>query len=176
METNDNENTTVLEKVADTSSRITVEANPEFIALAVEKLDAEIKSFKGGDKEKTVSSFVALTLTKFCNDNARFAEVVYKTTRTLSDICREILDGTGIHVSDFEVYRSAVQSYFPNAEIHCYMTINITGAPPDEGELRRAPKTQAPVKPTYTPRNPSAVTTSVPVNEPEYFETIQLEL
>jgi|GEM_PF-1149721 len=171
------------EAIAETSAKnmtevttgTTVEANPEYIAQAVAKIDAELKAFTGGQKEKTVSAFVATVLTKFCNDNARFAEVVYKTTRTLSDVCREIMAGTGNQVSDFEVYRGAVQSYFPNADIHCYMSINIIGAPPTDDEIRRAPKVQAPATPAYTPRNQTPVAPA-PAKEPEYFETIHLEL
>lgn len=153
----------------------TVEANPEYIALAVAKIDTELKAFTGGQKEKTVSPFVAATITKFCNDNARFAEVVYKTTRTLSDVCREVMAGTGNQVSDFEVYRGAVQSYFPNAEIHCYMSIIITGAPPTDDEIKRAGAVQAPAAPAHTPRNDTPVA-HAPAKEPEYFETIHLEL
>ena len=166
------------EETPEKATGITVESDPAFIPLAVAKLDAELKVFTGGQKEQAVSTFVATTLTKFCNDNARFAEVVFKTTRTLSDVCREIMAGTGNQVSDFEVYRGAVQSYFPNAEIHCYMAINIIGAPPTDDEIRRAPKVQAPVTPTHTPRNPSGAGAPppAPVKEPEYFETIQLEL
>jgi hypothetical protein len=156
---------------------ITVESDSKYIALAVEKLDAELKAFSGGQKEKTVAPFVSTSLTKFCNENARFAEVVYKTTRTLSDVCREIMAGTGNQVSDFEVYRGAVQSYFPNAEINCYMSINVIGVPPTDDEIKRAPKVQAPVVQTHTPGNQSAAASPPsPKPEPEYFETIQLEI
>lgn len=157
------------------SKGTTVEADPAFIPLAVAKIEAEIKAFTGEQKEKAVSTFVATTLTKFCNDNARFAEVLYKTTRTLSDVCREVMAGTGNAISDFEVYRRAVQAYFPNAEIQCYMSIYITGAPPTDEEIKRAPKVQAPVTPAYTPRAQNPVT-AAPAKEPEYFETIHLEL
>lgn len=154
---------------------ITAGANPGYISLAVAKIDAELKSFTGGLKEKAVSDFVAVTLTKFCHENVRFAEVVYKTTRTLSDVCREVMAGTGNHISDFEVYRSVAQSYFPNAEMKFHMEIIITGTPPTDDEIKRAPKVQAPVTTVHAPRNQAPIVPT-PVKEPEYFETIHLEL
>ena len=116
----------------------------DFSSLATTKIAQELASFKGGLKEKTVSKFVASTLTHFCEQSARFAEVVYKTPRTLSDCCAEIMAGSGNQISDIDVYRGAVQSYFPNADIHFKMEIEINGDPPSDAELNRSPKTTMP--------------------------------
>lgn len=89
---------------------------PDYPALAAEKIAAELKSFTGGSKEKAISKFAAETLTHFCEESPQFAQVVYKTRRTLSDCCAEVMKGTGNYVSDIDVYRGIVRSYF-TAEI-----------------------------------------------------------
>ena len=111
--------------------------NQDFSTLATAKIAEELANFKGGTKEKTVSKFVASTLTHFCEKNERFAEVVYKTPRTLSDCCAEIMHGAGNQISDIDVYRAAVQSYFPNADIFFKMEIQINGDAPSDAELNR---------------------------------------
>jgi len=111
---------------------------------ASKKIEKELKEFKGGTKETAVSKFVASTLTKFCEENERFAEVVFKTPRTLSDCCAEVMDGCGNAISDIDVYRGAVQHYFPNADIHFFMEIAITGDDPTEEEINREPKKKGP--------------------------------
>ena len=117
----------------------------DFIALAVEKIAKELEDFKGGNKETAVSKFVATTLTNFCKENARFAEVVYRTPRTLSDCCAEVMDGCGNSISDLDVYRGAVRHYFPNADIRMTMEIVFTGDAPTDEEIEREPK-KKPVK------------------------------
>ena len=142
--------------------------------LAVTKIAAELESFKGGQKEIAVSKFVASTLTHFCEQNERFAEVVYKTTRTLSDCCAEIMDGCGNQISDIDVYRGAVKSYFPNADISFKMDIQINGDAPDADELNREPKKKI----TEVKRNVTAnnITTTPLAEEKKQSETMQLSL
>jgi hypothetical protein len=128
--------------------------NQAFGTLAATKIAAELESFQGGSKEKAVSKFVASTLTHFCEENERFAQAVYRTSRTLSDCCAEIMDGCGSQISDIDVYRAAVQSYFPNADVFFRMEIHITGDAPGEGELSRPSKKTVPEpKKTYTASN-----------------------
>ena len=68
---------------------------PGYPALAAEKIAAELKSFTGGSKEKAISKCAAETLIHFCEESPQFAQVVYKTRRTLSDCCAEVMKGTG---------------------------------------------------------------------------------
>jgi len=110
--------------------------------LAVEKIAAELKNFQGGSKEKVVSKFVASTLSHFCGENERFAEVVYRTPRTLSDCCAEVMKACGNAISDIDVYRGAVKHYFPNADVHFQVEIQITGEMPTEEEINRKPEPQ----------------------------------
>lgn len=62
---------------------------PDYPALAAEKIAAELKDFSGGQKEKAISKFAAETVTHFCQESQQFAQVVYKTRRTLSDCCKK---------------------------------------------------------------------------------------
>jgi len=119
---------------------------------AAAKIAAELADFKGGNREKAVSKFVAETLTNFCMQNTRFAIAVKNTTRTLSDCCAEIMEGCGNSIPDLEVYRGAVKSYFPNADVRCVMDIVINGDDPSEEELRRGPKKK--VAEARPPREP----------------------
>lgn len=126
------------------SKIITFEPKLNYKELAVEKIAKELADFSGGNKEKAVSKFVASTLTHFCEENERFAEAVYKTKRTLSDCCAEVMAGTGNQVSDIDVYRGAVRHYFPNSDISFKMEISIDGEDPTEEDLTREPKKKTP--------------------------------
>lgn len=119
--------------------------------LAVAKIRDELKSFKGDRYCTAVKDHVASTLIHFCEENARFAEVVYKTKRTLSDCCAEVMKGCGQSISDIDVYRGAVRNYFPNADVEFHMTITINGDAPSEAELNREVKKPKPAKPKAQP-------------------------
>ena len=121
-------------------SNLILHQAPEYSRLAVEKIAAELKDFKGDRYGMAVKNHVAATITHFCEQNERFAEVVYKTKRTLSDCCSEIMKGCGTSISDIDVYRGAVRNYFPNADIDFHMTITFTGEAPTVEEMERVPE------------------------------------
>ncbi|WP_160644296.1 MULTISPECIES: PcfJ domain-containing protein [unclassified Neglectibacter] len=108
--------------------------------LATEKIDAELQSFTGGRKEKCISSHAAAQVTHFCEESPAFAEVVYKTKRTLSDCCAEVVKDAKEYISDIDVYRGIVRAYFPNADIKFLMNIEINGDAPSEEEMAKAPE------------------------------------
>ena len=141
-------------------------------SMAVEKIAEELKKFYGGQKEKCVSSHVAAQVTHFCEESPIFAEVVYKTRRTLSDCCAEVLKGTKEFASDIDVYRGIVRSYFPNADVKFLMDIEINGAAPSEDEMARMP--EKPKRPEV--KTAPAKATPVPAPKPVPQETIQLSL
>lgn len=141
----------------------------DYRILAVNKIADELKTFKGDRYGEAVKNHVASTLTHFCEENERFAEVVYKTKRTLSDCCAEIMKGCGSSISDIDVYRGAVRNYFPNADITFHMTIAINGDAPTEEELNRAPKTkkkEAPAKKSTTEKKPAPEKAATPAPTP----------
>lgn len=111
--------------------------------MAAEKIAKELKEFKGDRYGDAVKNFVASTLTNFCEQNERFAQVVYETEATLSDCCSKIMKNCGNHISDIDVYRGAVKYYFPNAEVHFTMTIDASGDMPTPEEMAKpGPKTE----------------------------------
>lgn len=95
------------------------------IEEAVRKIDAETKSFSGGNKEKAISTYVSNTLRNFCRADERFATAVAKKAETLSDCCQEIMQNVGGSISDIEVYRRAAIFYFPEAQVDFKMTITL---------------------------------------------------
>lgn len=110
--------------------------------LAAKKIAKELAAFKGNRYGEAVKTFVASTLTNFCEQSERFAKVVFETEATLSDCCAEIMKGCGSHISDIDVYRGAVRYYFPNAEIEFTLTIDASGDMPTPEEMAK-PKLQA---------------------------------
>ena len=114
----------------------------DFSKLATDKIAKELSEFKGDRYGQAVKSFVASTLTNFCGQSQRFAQVEYETPATLSDCCAEIMKGCGSHISDIDVYRGAVRYYFPNAEIEFTLTIDASGDMPTPEEMAK-PKPQA---------------------------------
>lgn len=115
----------------------------------------------------------------FCEESPEFAEVVYKTKRTLSDCCTEVLKGVGNHISDIDVYRGIVKSYFPNADVRFLMNIEINGAAPSEEEMARVPEKPKPSQPKPVPKaapEPAEKAAVPSVPKPAEPEIIQLSL
>ena len=178
-----------MEKVIDITSK------QNYTQLAVDKIADELKTFKGDRYGEAVKKHVASTITHFCEQEPRFAEVVYKTKRTLSDCCAEIMKGCGSSISDIDVYRGAVKNYFPNAEVVFTMTISIDGDAPSEEEMNREVRKPEPKKPAkaaaHKPEKPKAAAPipapktkaaqppkapAKPKKEPKAPEVIQLTL
>lgn len=149
-----------------------------FQVMAVEKIQEELKTFTGGQKEKAISQFAATQLTHYCEESSEFAEVVYKTKRTLSDCCAEVMKGVGNHISDIDVYRGIVRAYYPNADVRFLMNIEINGAAPSEEEMSKFPEKPAPkAKPAPKPQTKPQVTVVPPKKkEAAQPEIIQLSL
>lgn len=114
----------------------------DIVSQAVEKIKKETSEFKGGSKEKVIHAYVSNTLIGFCEQDERFAKVLLKTKRTLSDCCKYCLEGVTTAISDIDTYRRAVQFYFPNSEISMDMTIT-TGDIPDEEYINKKPEKKA---------------------------------
>jgi polyhydroxyalkanoate synthesis regulator protein len=116
----------------------------DIISKAIEKIKAELESFYGGQKEEAVSTYVSTVLQDFCKQDERFADVIYKFKRTLSDCCEYVMRGCSNHISDIDVYRGAVKFYFPNADVEMNMVIHVTGEAPREDEILKEAEKPAP--------------------------------
>lgn len=93
--------------------------------LAIQKIKEELKTASGDNKVNAVKKPVADALTDFCRQDNEFAQAVLQSDKTLGDCCKEIMSKVGSSISDLEVYRSAVQFYFPGADIRMEMTIDL---------------------------------------------------
>ena len=85
---------------------------------------------------------VVKTLRGFIEEDDRFADVFANTARTISECCAAVVDKSGDVMSDLEVYRKAVQFYFPNADVEFKMNVRITGAAPSEEEMKKPSRHQ----------------------------------
>ena len=89
---------------------------------ATDNITEQLKSFKGGQKETAVSKPVADVLINFCNDE-RFAQAICMSQETLSSCCKAIMSDVKNSISDIEVYKRAVEFYFPTATVLFKMEI-----------------------------------------------------
>lgn len=129
-------------------------------AKAKTKLEDENKAFKGSLEARAVRDYILKTLICFADQEPRFAEVICNTKRTFSECCAAVVHNAGGMISDLDVYRRAVQFYFPNAEVEFVMNVKLTGAAPTEAEMQKpaeikpaeaAPRPAAPTKPKKEP-------------------------
>lgn len=102
------------------------------INKAIEKLDTENKSFKGGKKETAMRSAVLAALKNFCGQSEEFSQAIVQNSKTFSDCMAAVAAGTGSSISDMDAYKKAVHFYFPGADIKCTMTIDLIGAAASE--------------------------------------------
>lgn len=96
----------------------------EIIEHAKQRLEDELKSFQGGNKETAVSKPVCQALCRFCNEEF-FAQAVWDSGKTLSDCCKEIMSKVGSSISDLDVYKAAVKFYLPSADVKFKMEVTL---------------------------------------------------
>ena len=97
---------------------------------AIEKLNKE--QYKGS--YKYVAEAVQDALKVFCEQDEEFAQAVVQSDKGLSECIDRILKGHGNCISDLEVYRRAVEFYFPGATVS--MTLKIHVNPYEEEERK----------------------------------------
>ena len=90
-----------------------------------EKLTAELKSAKLGNKETAVKDAVLKTICKFCEQNAEFKQAIEQSSKPFADCLKATVKNAGTSIEDLEVYKRAVAFYFPGADIKCTMTLDL---------------------------------------------------
>lgn len=113
---------------------------------AVKKLDGEKKSVSG-QKERAMLDTVCLQLKSFCLQDEEFAQAVVQGG-TLGECLKKVAAGVGNSISDLDAYKKAVQFYFPGAEVHMELTIDLIG------KARKKPEKPAPVAEVAAPAEP----------------------
>lgn len=93
---------------------------------AINKLDKEYEGCKKlSRKGEAVKKCVLDTLKVFCKQNGEFAQAVVQSGKPLKECIEYTVKGSGVHIPDIDVYKRAVQFYFPGADIHVVMTIDL---------------------------------------------------
>ena len=89
-----------------------------------DKLAAELKAAKLSSKGKAVSKAVVAALEDFCRQNSEFEQAVMQGGK-VGDCIESTVKGVGSSVSDLEVYKRAVEFYFPGAKVHMTLTLDL---------------------------------------------------
>ena len=100
---------------------------------AIYKLNKE--KYKGS--YKYVAGAVIDALKGFCEQDEEFAQAIVQSDKGLSECIDTILKGHGNCISDLEVYRRAVEFYFPGATVS--MTLKVHVNPYDAKEEQTKP-------------------------------------
>ena len=89
-----------------------------------EKFKANLKNAKLSSHEKAVQAAVEKALADFCGQNAEFEQAVLQGG-SFADCLKACVKGVKGSISDLEVYRRAVEFYFPTAEVRMAMTLDL---------------------------------------------------
>ena len=92
---------------------------------AFEKLKKEAKQVQG-QKEKAMARPVMEAIQVFCQQEPEFAQAVVQG-QSFFDCMKKVAAGVGGSISDLDAYKKAVQFYFPGAEVHMQLTIDLVG-------------------------------------------------
>jgi len=107
--------------------------NYEFVK---EKMNKELKECQksSNPKIKVICTHVADKLIQFA-ENKTFGLEIQKSENTLLDCCKAVTKNVEKHISDIEVYKKAVQFYFPSADIEFKMDIIIDNQPSNNNRI-----------------------------------------
>jgi hypothetical protein len=89
-----------------------------------EKFIEDMKSAKLTKKGSAVSGAVTAALEDFCRQNHEFEQAVLQGG-SVADCIESTVKGSGSSISDLEVYRKAVEFYFPTAKVCMTMTLDL---------------------------------------------------
>lgn len=103
---------------------------------AHEKLKKE-RSAVSGSKERAMADAVLGAIKEFCRQEPEFAQAVVQSG-TFADCMKKVAAGVDSSISDLEAYKKAVQFYFPGAEIHMTLTIDLVGAAGEQEPVRKS--------------------------------------
>lgn len=113
-----------------TSSKVSSDTNPITNDTTKkincqDKLDKEYKVAKLSQKGKAVGPSVLNVLKDFCNQNSEFAQTIMQSDKTVRDCIEHTVSKSGNAVSDLDVYKKAVEFYFPGATVNMNLTIDL---------------------------------------------------
>lgn len=99
--------------------------------LAIQKLKKEYQAAKGDKYGSVVKKPLLDVLCDFCRQDAEFAQAVYQGG-SFEDALAAAVKGAQNHTPDIQIYRQAVQFYFPGSDIQLTMKINLCASAEDK--------------------------------------------
>ena len=96
----------------------------EWYEQAAKKLETEKKAGKFDRYANGMKESVCKKLEIFCRQDEEFAQAVVQGG-TFEDCMKVVAKNCGTCLPDEEAYRRAVQFYFPGADVHFHMELNL---------------------------------------------------
>ena len=95
---------------------------------AIERIKIEAEGLKNlSPQGNAVSKDVCNVLIMFCEQDDEFAQAIVQGKKKLKDCIESTVKGARQSISDLEVYKRAVEFYFPGATVHMNLTIDLIG-------------------------------------------------
>ena len=95
---------------------------------AIERIKTEAEGLKSlSPQGNAVSKDVCNVLIMFCEQDDEFAQAIVQGKKKLKDCIESTVKGARQSISDLEVYKRAVEFYFPGATVHMSLTIDLIG-------------------------------------------------
>lgn len=86
----------------------------------------DIKGIKG-NYQSAIASETAKALRLFCEQEQEFEQAIEDSGKSFSDCLNSIVKGIKRSISDLDVFKRAVNFYFPGATVHFQMCIDLVG-------------------------------------------------
>lgn len=80
-----------------------------------------------GRYQKAIAPETVKALIVFCEQEPEFEQAVEQSDKSFQECLDHVVNGIGNSISDLEVYSRAVKFYFPVAELHFSMKIDLCG-------------------------------------------------
>lgn len=120
-----------------------------WVTQAFEKLKKEMPKVTG-QKEKAMADAVMEVIELFCQQEQEFAQAVVQG-QPFSECMKKVAAGVGSSIKDLDAYKRAVQFYFPGAEIHMQLTIDLIGSAAEPEQPAETAEPDAVAVPTHEP-------------------------
>ena len=93
---------------------------------AVEKLNSELKEYKGDQYGNAMKDYVGGVLREFCQQNEEFAQAVVQGG-SFADCMKAVTKKIkGRAISDLDACKAAAEFYFPGSVVEFQMTIRMS--------------------------------------------------
>ena len=93
----------------------------------------DVKNIKG-NYQIAIAPETAKALTEFCQQEQEFKQAIEQSDKTFQECLDYAVKNVKQSCSDMEIYSRAVKFYFPTAEIHFHMSIDLIGKAKAEAE------------------------------------------